>query len=160
MAGGMCSHVSCSVNTVSVSKTWKALFKSIPKNETYSRHRKIQSSYTNGAGHWATLWGLSRWLDAHQTMVMVGSRWEGGQMKESRSLDAGRSGAQGPAKRQGTTLKLSSAFCRTFSAGFSAMQAGQCDTAEWFYRRADSSCGEMQVSLVVVILHTCKQGSQ
>lgn len=85
-------------------------------------------------------------------------------MKESRSLAAGRSGAQGPAKRQGTTLKLSSAFCRTFSAGpsagLSAMQAGQCDTAEWFYRRADSSCGEMQVSLMVFILHTCKQGSQ
>ena len=52
MAEGMCFPVSCSVNTASVSKTWEALFKNIPeKNKTYPRHRKIQSPYTNGAGH-------------------------------------------------------------------------------------------------------------
>ena len=29
----------------------------------------------------------------------------------------------------------------------------------WFYRRADRSCGEMQVSLMVFIPDTCKQRS-
>jgi len=82
----MCFHVSCSVNTATVSKTLKALFKSIPeKNKTYLRHRKIQSPYADEAGPWAILWGLSRWFDALSVAVgekltawWLGNRWSMG----------------------------------------------------------------------------------
>lgn len=56
MAEGMCFHINRSVNTVTVAKTWKALFKIIPeKNKSYSGDRKIQSPYANGAGSSAIL---------------------------------------------------------------------------------------------------------